>query len=205
MVEVLTDTELMQKAIDGDRLALERLLVRHQPALIRLIQAEMGFKLQAHLAAEDLFQQSCVEVIRSLHQVEIHDESSVFRWLSAIARHRVLDAAKAASTRERTLPKVNQDLEFGSTDDLFQQISASISTASHQLHRQELEAAIRQAVDSLEHPLQRKAVTLRYLEGLSLEETARLMNITIDSVRAHLHRAKDPLVVHLDSFRKWIS
>ncbi|MEI7922623.1 MAG: RNA polymerase sigma factor [Planctomycetota bacterium] len=205
MVEFSTDTELMQKAIHGDRLALERLLVRHQPALIRLIQAEMGVKLQAHITAEDLFQQSCVEVLRCLHHLEIHDDQSFFRWLSAIAHHRVLDAAKASSIRERTVPKVTQNLEFESTDDLFQQISASISTASHQLHRQELEAAIRQAVASLEHPLQRRAVTLRYLEGLSLEETARLMNITIDSVRAHLHRAKDPLVVHLDSFRKWIS
>ena len=89
MVEFSTDTELMQKAIHGDRLALERLLVRHQPALIRLIQAEMGLKLQAHLTAEDLFQQSCVEILRSLHHLEIHDEQSVFRWLSAIARHRV--------------------------------------------------------------------------------------------------------------------
>lgn len=195
-----SDTELVTNARQGDRLALERLLVRHQPALVRLIQAEMGTSLQARVTAEDLFQQCCVEVLRSLHQLEIHDDQSVFRWLGGIARHRVLDAAKAASNREKTLAKPSSADEFQSTDDLFQQLSASISTASHQLHRLEMESAIQKAVASLEHPLQRQAVTLRHLEGLSLEETARRMQISADSVRAHLHRAKNALAAQLAPF-----
>jgi RNA polymerase sigma-70 factor (ECF subfamily) len=193
MPETVSDTELAKLAAQGDRLALERLLVRHQPALLRLIRAEMGPALLACTTPEDLFQKCCLEAVKSIHGFEIQGDESVFRWLAAIARHRVLDTAKAASMREMTVAAKGRRHDFESTDDLFHALSAGISTASHKLRRQELEDAVTAAVAALEHPLQRQAVTLRYLEGHSLDETARAMGLTADAVRGHLHRAKDRL------------
>jgi len=86
---------------------------------------------------------------------------------------------------------------FESTDDIFQMLSAGISTASHKARRQEVEDAVKAAVAALGHPLQRQAVTLRYFDCLTLEETAQAMGLSVDAVRAHLHRAKEPLTLSL--------
>lgn len=195
MTAAVTDAELAQSAARGDRLALERLLVRHQPALMRLIQAEMGDALRAGTTAEDLFQRCCLEAVRGIGAFEVRSEASVYAWLATIARHRVLDAARAASLREATLGRDARSSSgsFGLMGDLFAQLSAGVSTASHKMRRDELEAAVRQAVDALEHPQQRQAVRLRYFDGLALDEIARAMGVSVDAVRGHLHRAREPL------------
>lgn len=205
MPDIATDIELMQRSIQGDRLALERLLVRHHAKLIQQIRAQMGARLQGRVTAEDLFQQTCVEILRGIHRFEIRDEESVLGWLSRIARNRVLDAAKAASSRETTWAQQVDGTKMESIDDIFLQLAASLSTASNKLHREEMEAAIRQAVESLEHPSQRLAVALYYLEGKSLAEVAQAMNMTTNAVRAHLHRAKAQLAIALARFRVWNS
>jgi RNA polymerase sigma factor (sigma-70 family) len=193
----VTDTELARSASQGDRLALERLLVRHRPALLRMLQAEMGAALRASTTPEDLFQRCCLEAVRSIPAFDAKSEKSVFAWLATIARHRVLDAAKAPSLREMTVPRESRPGNFEPLGELFRQLSAGISTASHKLRRQELEDAVKQAVAGLEHPLQRQAVTLRYFDGLSLDEIARAMALSVDAVRAHLHRAREPLALVL--------
>lgn len=190
----VSDNELARDAAQGDRLALERLLVRHRPALMRLIQAEMGAALRARTTPEDLFQKCCLEAVRSVPAFEPRSETSVYAWLAAIARNRVTDEARAAAVREATLGGGHGlSGSFGLIGDLFGQLSAGISTASHRVGREEAEEAVKQAVAALEHPLQRRAVTHRYFDGLSLEETALAMGISVDAVRGHLHRAREPL------------
>lgn len=206
MSAAVTDAELARSAARGDRLALERLLVRHRPALVRLIQAEMGAALRARTTAEDLFQKCCVEAVRGIPAFEPRSEASVYGWLATIARNRVTDEARAAAMREATIGG-GQALS-GSLllmGDLFGQLSAGISTASQKLRRQEFEDTVRQAVAALEHPQQRQAVALRYFEGLSLDETARAMGVSVDAVRGHLHRAREPLARVLAPVCEWLS
>lgn len=206
MTAAVTDAELARSAAQGDRLALERLLVRHQPALMRLIQAEMGDALRAGTTAEDLFQRCCLEAVRSIEAFEARSETSVYAWLATIARNRVLDAARAASLREATIGRDPlRSGSFGLMGDLFGQLSAGVSTASHKMRRDELEAAVRQAVDALEHPQQRQAVTLRYFEGLALDDIARAMGVSVDAVRGHLHRAREPLAGKLAPLAEMLS
>ena len=206
MIAAVTDTELARSAARGDRLALERLLVRHRPALVRLIQAEMGHSLRARTTAEDLFMDCCVDAVRGIATFEPRSDASVYAWLAAIARNRVVDKTRAAAMREATLGG-GQILSGGCQlmGDLFGQLSAGISTASHKLRRQEFEDAVRQAVAALDHPQQRQAVTLRYFEGLSLDETARAMGVSVDAVRGHLHRAREPLARVLAPVCEWLS
>lgn len=206
MPAAVTDAELARSAAQGDRLALERLLVRHRPSLLRLIQAEMGEALRARTTAEDLFQKCCVEAVRGIPAFEPRSEASVFGWLATIARNRVTDEARAAGMHEATIGGYQfQSGSFELMGDLFGQLSAGISTASQKMRRQEFEDAVRQAVAALDHPLQRQAVALRYFEGLSLDETARALAISVDATRGHLHRAREPLARMLAPVCEWLS
>lgn len=202
----VSDIELSHRASRGDRIALEQLLVRHRPALMRMIQAEMGAAMHARTTAEDLFQKCCVEAVRGISAFEARSEASVYAWLATMARNRVIDEARAAAVREITIAGGHsQSGSFELMGDLFAQLSAGISTASHKMRRQDFEDTVKQAVDALEHPQQRQAVTLRYFEGLSLEETARAMAISVDAVRGHLHRAREPLARVLAPVCEWLS
>lgn len=194
MPAIVSDTELAQHAAQGDRQALERLLVRHRPALLRLFEAEMGTALRACITAEDLFQKCCVEAVRGIGTFQARSEASVYAWLATIARNRLIDEARAVAIRETTLGHDRTASgSFRLMGDLFDQLSAGISTASHKVRQQEFEAAVRQAVAALDHPHQRQAVALRYFEDQSLDEIARAMAISVDAVRGHLHRAREPL------------
>ncbi|HSF39375.1 MAG TPA: sigma-70 family RNA polymerase sigma factor, partial [Thermoanaerobaculia bacterium] len=66
-----------------------------------------------------------------------------------------------------------------------------------ELENRELHAVLREAVELLPDPL-RAVFCLREIEGLSTEETAGALGLTVENVRVRLHRAKRSLREMLD-------
>jgi RNA polymerase sigma-70 factor (ECF subfamily) len=65
------------------------------------------------------------------------------------------------------------------------------------LQNRELQAVLREAVETLPD-LWRAVFCLREIEGLSTEETAEALGLTLENVRVRLHRAKRSLRQSLD-------
>jgi RNA polymerase sigma-70 factor (ECF subfamily) len=65
------------------------------------------------------------------------------------------------------------------------------------LENRELQAVLREAVEVLPDPL-RAVFCLREVEGLSTEQTADALGLTVENVRVRLHRAKRGLRQTLD-------
>ena len=71
--------------------------------------------------------------------------------------------------------------------------------AEEESENQELSAAIYEALDKL--PFQQKsAFSLRYLEGLSLEEISESMEISVGTVKATLWQAGQKMQKYLGEF-----
>lgn len=69
---------------------------------------------------------------------------------------------------------------------------ARTATIEQALMRNEVEGAVRNAVDALPQA-QREAVFLFEFEGLSLKEVSSVLNIDTNAVKARLHRGREQL------------
>lgn len=166
----------MRAARTGDRAAFARLLHEIADALTPVVRAKLSRSGLGAAEAEDIVQ----EVLIAVHDKGwTWDESRPFGpWLSAIARHKLLDAQRRLSReRARHAP---QDI-----DDLADILPAASDSAP-------LAADVDRSIDAL--PRQQRDVVLALaVEGASISDTARRLARSEASVRVTFARAIDRL------------
>ena len=175
----LSDEEVVERVLAGDLSLFEILMRRYNQRLFRVarsILAEDG-------EAEDVMQEAYVRAFREL--ATFRGEARFSTWLTRIACHEALARARK---RRRLVP-----LEGGGPPD---PPSGTISP-ERELENRELQAVLREAVEVLPDPL-RPVFCLREIEGLSTEQTADALGLTVENVRVRLHRAKRSLRQTLD-------
>jgi RNA polymerase sigma-70 factor (ECF subfamily) len=181
--EVLIAREMSARTEDPDRdivnlvnagnleAALRTLMRRHGTAVYRYCREALG---DAALA-EDVHQHVFIQVHRDL--TRFAGRSTVRTWLFAIARHRVLDAAKA---RRRAQAHITE----GATADPPDLAPA----AGDQIDDLRLRETLVACVDKLgEH--MRTAVLLRYQQGFTFEEMAEICGERPGTLQARVGRA----------------
>jgi RNA polymerase sigma-70 factor (ECF subfamily) len=169
-------TRLVDAARAGDRMALEDLYARHQGRLLHVIRARMPAALARRVAPEDVLQETLLESSRKIDAFEPQGPSSFYRWLVAIARFKVSEAARAQKADKRAHERPLDAPVFS------EQTSAS-GAAMRGERRAELDEAIAALPER-----QAEAVRLRYLEGSSLAETAQALECTESAVKALVSR-----------------
>jgi RNA polymerase sigma-70 factor, ECF subfamily len=167
---VIADDLVLERAQQGDRLALEELCRREWPAVYGLAYHALGLRTEA----QDLTQEVFVRALRSLPGYRASG-APFGAWLATIARNLLRDRWRAARPAWSAL-----------TDDL---------AATNREHDPEAwtlanaEAAqIRAALDALPADYQ-TVLRLRILEGRSTEEVAGLLDRSPAALRQLQHRA----------------
>ena len=128
--------------------------------------------LGSELDAEDAAQEALVQAWRALST--FRGESAFSTWLYRIVTNRCLKA-RAAPHPVRPLPDVMViDRDSDPADALAQ------SERLHALAREVLRLPAEQ----------RAALVLRELEGLSYEEIAQALGVTVPAVKGRIHRAR---------------
>ena len=186
------EQKLLAQAIDGDRAALERVLLDCYQPLLDRVQPKMPAALQGVVGAEDIVQQTFAQVFRDIHSFQPREEASVLSWMTTIADNRLRDAIRRQRRKKRggehrRVNTTGHDAE--PTKDLIEMIAGLGHTPSKSLARREAIQAINVALAGLSED-HRQAIQLRYFEYHSLEETAEIMNRTTGAVRGLLDRAK---------------
>jgi RNA polymerase sigma-70 factor (ECF subfamily) len=190
------DQGLIDKAVSGDRPALERMLLDHCDRLSRHIAPRIPLSVRSVLGAEDVLQETFAQVFRDIRGFEPRSSESFFAWLRTIAEHRLQDnlrelkRKKRGGGRRRTFKAARP--EDSSAAELVEMLSAGEGTASRLMARHEAVGAVQVAIAGLPDDYQ-QAVRLRYLEGKSLAETAEAMGRTPGAIRGLLDRAKDKM------------
>lgn len=172
--ERLTDAELLVRAGAGDRDAFGTLVERHQASVYRFARTVVTRPADA----EDVLQQSFLAAWRGASR--FRGESSVRTWLFTIARNAAL-TLRAHDARwtpsEVPVEELGLAAGWGSDDP---------ESAAVEAERQ---AALTAAFGALE-PAEREVLTLRDLEGLSGDETATLLGLSLPAMKSRLHRAR---------------
>lgn len=169
------EPSLVAAARAGDRDAFAHLYNEHHEAVFRFLMV----RTRDRYLAEDLTQEVFVRVLRRISSFTWQGRE-FGAWLFTIARNLVTDHFKSARARR----------EF-SVGEIFESDERDRS-AEAQVFRDLEVVETRDAVHgalALITPDQRKCVTLRYLTGLSIEQTASAMGKRPGAVKTLAYRA----------------
>ncbi len=167
---------LIQGAQAGDRGALEALLTHLQPLLYRF-----GVRMCGNVEdAEDVLQEALLAVARSVGGYR--GDSSPSTWLYSIARSFCIKKRR----RSKFAPAREQSLEASQEAQALRDPGPAPDQA---LEAREAKALVARALTALE-PIYREAFVLRDLEGLSAQEAAAVLGISVEALKSRLHRAR---------------
>lgn len=169
------DLALTGRARDGDAEAFRQLVDRHRDRAFAVARRIVRSDADAEEVAQDAF----VRAWRALPG--FRGESRFSTWLHRIVVRQALDRAETLGRRRgREAPLEETPAHVAAVPD------AADFEATHRARR--LEAL----VDGLT-PAQRAAVTLYYHEDHSVERTAELLRLPVNTVKTHLRRAREAL------------
>lgn len=176
--QVRRDEDLVALAQVGDEAAFTELVHRHESRVYTL-----ALKMLRNPAdAEDVLQETFINVLRSLKQ--FRGESTFATWLYRIAYNGTLMRLRKSSMAV----SLDEAIE-GDESEIPRELTDWSHDPESALLNQETRSEMQAAVDTLSTPL-RSVFILRDVDGLSTEETAAVLDVSLQVVKTRLHRAR---------------
>jgi RNA polymerase sigma-70 factor (ECF subfamily) len=97
------DATSLQRAREGDRAALERLMAAHYAGLRAFVRLRLAPDLRQKEAVSDVVQSACREVLCNLGRFEYHGEAGFRAWLYTTALHKVREKFRFWHAHKRDL------------------------------------------------------------------------------------------------------
>ncbi|QFZ21986.1 RNA polymerase sigma factor ShbA [Saccharothrix syringae] len=168
-------SELVDAALLGDPRAVEQLLARIQPLVLRYCRARVGTRERTLVSADDIAQEVCLAVVSALGRYQ-YEPGSFLAFVYGIAAHKVADARRrAVRSRSEVVPELP---DTPTLEDGPEQRAMNGEMIGH------VTELLRRLPDR-----QREILVLRVAVGLSAEETAAAVGSTPGAVRVAQHRA----------------
>lgn len=200
--------ELIQQAKDGDRIALERLLVSYADSLSKHIARRLPTDVRSRISVEDVTQLAMTQAFLKIQHLRETTPKAFTAWLKAIGELTLMGMVKSERRQKRggEFRRVGQvrSGDTGSLVDLIGELPGDASTASQRVARHEALAALQVSIASLDED-QRQAIQLNLIQGKSIEDTAAEMGRTPAAVRGLVYRAKQNLADAMGRASNWLS
>jgi RNA polymerase sigma-70 factor, ECF subfamily len=186
------ETILVDAARGGDVGAFEQLVKRYDRNVFRIAQ----HITQNREDAEDVVQDAFLKAFQNLGQFQ--GQSKFYTWLVRIAVNEALMRLR----RRRPERMVSIDEDVKTEDDSIPREIADWSPNPEQLYNQgELKEILQKTIQGLP-PSFRTVFILRDVEGLSTEETADALGLSVPAVKSRLLRARLQLRERLTKYFK---
>ena len=187
---VSDELALVQAAKAGDVSAFEKLVKRYDRNVFRIAQ----HITHSREDAEDVVQEAFLKAYSNLEQFQ--GQSKFYTWLVRIAVNEALMKLR----RRRPERFVSLDEDVKTEDDSLPREVADWSPNPEQLYNQaELRDILSKTIQGLP-PTFRTVFVLRDVEGLSTEETAEALDLSVPAVKSRLLRARLQLRERLNRF-----
>lgn len=144
---------------------------RALPQVFGYVRARVG----SNSTAEDITSETFLAAVAAINRGSVADLSAA--WLITVARNKLVDHWRREAREERSLKLVEHDDVVDDLDEKFDRARAHEVLAELGAHH-------------------RAALTLRYLDGLSVPEVARHMDRTVHATEALLVRARRAFRAH---------
>lgn len=178
------DRELLKKAQAGDMRAFEALYHAYQPRIYRVLYGIVGNAPDA----ADLTQETFVRAFGELER--LRSDGNLYGWLRKTAYHLGIDQLR----RRKVVAMVSIDSSMENEDGepFVLEIADKHQDLQSQLEMESAHDALQKAVChlSVDH---RAVVVMHYMEEMSVEEIAAVLEVPIGTVKSRLSRARDVL------------
>jgi RNA polymerase sigma-70 factor (ECF subfamily) len=179
-IEIDDEAAIVAQARLGDAKAFSELLRRYEGKI---------FRLALHITqnredAEDVLQEAFLKAYEHLDQFQ--GQSRFYTWIVRIAVNQALmKLRKRKSDRSVSL---DDTIDTGE-DTVAREIAAWDENPEQQYSREEINEILGSAIDGLQ-PIYRAVFVLRDVDGLSTEEAADALDLSVPAVKSRLLRAR---------------
>ena len=177
-----TDEALVARCAAGDRGAFDRLVDRHGAALYRFARRQCG----RGESGEDALQDGLLAAWRGAST--FRGEASARTWLFQV----VLHACRRRSRRRAGEPAAHEDVQEAEA------VASEEASPEADLESRQLASVLERALEVLPAP-SREVLLLRDVEGLSGEETAEVLGLSLAAMKSRLHRGRLELKERVDA------
>ncbi len=177
------DHALIRRAIGGEKEAFSELVRRYQARAYGVAVGIVGNRDDAL----DVVQDSFVKAYNALRDFRF--DAKFYTWFYRLLMNKAIDKVREVSRNpqaafDETYMK-REDGEAVGHAEFYEKPDDAVA-------RQELRRVMKQAIDSLpEH--HRTVIVLREIEGLSYQEIAEILGISIGTVMSRIHYGKEKL------------
>src|SRR5579862_1535848 len=184
-----TDLDLVHASKQGDAGAFEQLVKRYDRRLLRISQTVTHNREDS----EDAVQEALLKAFQNL--TDFREDSQFSTWLIRITVNQSLKLRK-----QRTRKEVSLDEDFEMDGDVLPLDVPDRTPGPEQLcWASELRDILIRTVEEL-RPILRTVFVLRDVEGLSIAQTAQVLNLSQAAVKARLWRVRLHLRERLNKY-----
>ena len=181
------DAALVRRALTRDDTAFRTIMERHNRRLYRIARSI----LRNDNEAEDVVQEAYVNAFT--HLGSFRGDSSLATWLSRITMNEALGRLR----RQRTAVDLKTFEARRSEAQIIQFPQTAATDPERTMAQREILQLVERATDNLPEIFRTVCMT-RVIEGMSVEETANLLDLPPDTVKTRLHRARKLVREELD-------
>lgn len=177
---------------NGDTKAIEQFVDAHKSRVYNTVLGMVHNAEDAEELAQDVF-------IKALQTIEtFKGDAKLSTWLYRIAINKSLDHIKKGQRKKRFafLVSINKESKDNPAPSL-----PDFVHPGWQLENKELGVQLFKAINQLADK-QKTALTLNKIEGLSYEQTAEVMEVTVSSVESLIFRARQNLKKIMSNYLK---
>ena len=175
-MQQMSDQELIRTYISGNQSAFEVLLKRHKDQIF----TKIFLMVKDRDIANDVFQDTCIKVVQTLHGGKYNEEGKFLPWVLRIAHNLVIDHFR----RSNKMPAVRSDGE----NDVFATIGRDELNAEDQMVRDQIMGEVKGLLKHLP-PEQKEVVVMRLYYKMSFKEIAEMNNISINTALGRMRYA----------------
>ena len=162
------DAQLVSNYISGDERALSILINKYQSRLYGFIFS----KIQDRDAANDIFQDTFIKVIRTLKRGNYNEQGKFLPWVMRISHNLIIDYFR----KNNRMPKFKSKNDF----DIFSVISDDSLNIENKIVDAQIEDHVRVLLDELPEE-QKTVIKMRIYQEMSFKEISESTGVSINT------------------------
>ena len=180
MYQLVDDSLLVSQYIAGNKRSLDQLLNKYSKQIYR----EIKFKVKLVELSEDIFQETCIKIIKSIQLVKYKEEGKFLPWALRIANNLIMD-------HFRKLKNIVMISDSSYKNEDFSIFTHLVNDEMNWVDARIQDEVYQQIIDLLPYlpEEQREVIHLRIFEDLSFKEIAEQKSININTALGRMRYA----------------